>query len=45
VNDAELLSELGWNVWDTERDLENGLFSENVMRRLLAKYDSDEFAP
>ena len=43
VNDAELLSELGWNVWDTERNLENGLFSENVMRRLLAKYDSDEF--
>ncbi|WP_218130639.1 hypothetical protein, partial [Sporomusa acidovorans] len=43
VTDAELLSELGWNVWDTERDLENGLFSENVMRRLIAKYDSDEF--
>lgn len=42
VNDAELLSELGWNIWDTERDLENGLFSENVMRRLLTKYDSDE---
>ncbi|SPF53534.1 conserved hypothetical protein [Candidatus Desulfosporosinus infrequens] len=43
VTDAELLAELGWNVWDTERDLEEGLFSENVMRRMIAKYDSDEF--
>lgn len=42
INDAELLSELGWNAWDTERDLDKGLFSENVMRGLLRKYTSEE---
>jgi len=43
VNDAELLAELGWNVWDNERDINKGLFSESVMRKLLAKYSSDEW--
>ena len=43
VNDAELLAELGWNVWDNERDLNEGLFSESVMRKLLLKYTSEEW--
>ena len=43
VNDAELLAELGWNVWDNERDLNEGLFSESVMRKLLSKYTSEEW--
>lgn len=43
VNDAELLVELGWNVWDSERDLNEGLFSESVMRKLLLKYTSEEW--
>ena len=43
VNDAELLAELGWNVWDSERDLNEGLFSESVMRKLLLKYTSEEW--
>ena len=43
VNDAQLLAELGWNVWDSERDVNEGLFSENVMRKLLAKYSSGEW--
>ena len=43
VNDAELLAELGWNVWDSERDLNEGLFSERVMRKLLLKYTSEEW--
>lgn len=42
VTDAELLSELGWNIWDTDRNLEEGLFAEGVMRNLIKKYDSTE---
>lgn len=26
VTDSELLAELGWNVWDTERNINEGLF-------------------
>lgn len=43
VNDAELLAELGWNVWDNERDINDGLFSEGAMRKLLAKYTRQEW--
>lgn len=41
VTDGELLSELGWNMWDTDRNLEEGLFAEGVMRNLIKKYDND----
>ena len=43
VTEAELLAELGWSIWDNERDINEGLFSETVMRRLLAKYKSEEW--
>lgn len=43
VNDAALLAELGWNLWDNERDVNDGLFSESVMRKLLAKYTCGEW--
>ena len=43
VTEAELLSELGWNLYDNEKDVNEGLFSESVMRKLLSKYDSDEW--
>ena len=43
VTEAELLAELGWNLWDNERDVNEGLFSESVMRKLLAKYKSEEW--
>ena len=43
VTEAELLAELGWNIWDHERDINEGLFSESVMRKLLAKYTSEEW--
>ena len=43
VTEAELLAELGWNLWDNERDVNDGLFSESVMRKLLAKYRSEEW--
>lgn len=42
VTDSELLSELGWNIWDTDRDMSKGLFSEGVIRNLVSKYDSQE---
>ena len=42
VTEAELLAELGWNIWDNERDVNEGLFSESVMRKLLAKYTSQD---
>lgn len=43
VTEAELLAELGWNLWDNERDVNEGLFSEGVMRKLFAKYSSEEW--
>lgn len=43
VTDGELLSEFGWNIWDTDRNLEEGLFAEGVMRNLVQKYGADEF--
>lgn len=43
VTEAELLAELGWNIWDSERDVNEGLFSESVMRKLLAKYSGGEW--
>lgn len=43
VTEAELLAELGWNPWDHERDIKEGLFSESVMRKFLAKYSSEEW--
>ncbi|WP_039656773.1 transposase [Clostridium tyrobutyricum] len=42
VTDGELLSELGWNIWDTDRDISKGLFTEGVIRNLVSKYESKE---
>jgi hypothetical protein len=42
VTDSELLSELGWNIWDTDRKLEDGLFAEGVMKNVIEKYESKE---
>ncbi len=44
VTETELLAELGWNPWDNERDVNEGLFSESVMRKLIAKYSGEEWA-
>ncbi|APM38516.1 hypothetical protein [Clostridium kluyveri] len=37
------MSELRWNIWDTGRNLEEGLFAEDVIRNIVQKYDGDEF--
>ena len=43
VTEAELLAELGWNIWDNERDANDELFSKSVMRKLPEKYKSEEW--
>ncbi len=35
VTQAELLAELGWNIWDNERDVNDGLFSERVQNTTI----------
>lgn len=45
VIDGELLSELEWNIWDTDRNLEEGLFAEGVMRNLIQKIVFDSIKP
>lgn len=42
ITDAETLSEIGWNIWDNERNLEEGLISEGAIRNLVKKYNADE---
>jgi hypothetical protein len=42
VTDAELLSELGFNIWNVDRNIEDGLFAEGVMRNMVDKYDCSE---
>jgi len=42
ISDAETLSEIGWNIWDNERSLEEGLMSEGSIRNLVKKYTVEE---
>lgn len=42
IMDAEVLSSLGYALWDTERDLEKGLLDEGAIRFLLGKYEKQE---
>lgn len=42
ISDAETLSEIGWNIWDNERSLEEGLMSEGAIRNLVKKYTVEE---
>jgi hypothetical protein len=42
ITDAEVLSGLGYALWDTERDLEKGLMAEGALRHLLGKYEQAE---
>jgi len=43
ITDAETLAAFGWNIWDTGRDINDGLFSEGVMRNYVDKYEGEEF--
>jgi len=42
IMDAEVLSALGYSLWDTDRDLEKGLMDEGAIRHLLGKYEQNE---
>jgi len=42
ITDGETLSEIGWNIWDNERSLEEGLMSEGTIRNLVKKYTAEE---
>ena len=42
ITNAETLSEIGWNIWDNERSLEEGLMSEGTLRNLIKKYTVEE---
>lgn len=42
ITDAETLSEIGWNIWDNTRSLEEGLMDEGTIRNLLKKYNVEE---
>jgi len=42
IMDAEVLSSIGYALWDTERSLEEGLMDEGVIRHLLKKYEQNE---
>lgn len=42
ITDAETLSEIGWNIWDNNRDLEEGLMDEGTLRNLISKNSVDE---
>ena len=43
ITDAQTLSEIGWNIWDNERSLEEGLMTEGTIRNLVRKYKAEEF--
>lgn len=43
ITNAETLSEIGWNIWDNERSLEEGLMSEGTLRNLINKYMAEEW--
>ena len=42
ITDAQNLSKLGVAIWDTDQNLEKGLFDEGTFRHLLGKYDKNE---
>lgn len=42
ITNAETLSEIGWNIWDNERSLEEGLMSEGTLRNIVKKYTVEE---
>jgi hypothetical protein len=42
ITDAKTLSEIGWNIWDNNRDLEEGLMDEGTLRNLISKNSVDE---
>lgn len=42
ITNAETLSEIGWNIWDNERGLKEGLMDEGTLRNIVKKYTMEE---
>lgn len=42
LSDDKTICELGYSLWDTDRDISTGLMSESQLRFLVGKYSSDE---
>jgi hypothetical protein len=42
ITDADTLSEIGWNIWDNQRSLEEGLMDEGTLRNIITKYRVEE---
>lgn len=42
ITDAEALSALGYNVWDSDRAVNGGMMSDGSIRSMLDKYDKEE---
>lgn len=42
ITDAKTLSELGWNMYDTDNNIEKGLLQEGTIRNFVEKYDELE---
>ena len=43
ITDSDTLAKLGWNIYDSNRDLEKGLISDGAIRGFLKHYESQEF--
>lgn len=43
ITDSNTLAELGWNIYDTKRELGKGLISDGAIRGLLDHYIAQEF--
>lgn len=43
ITDAGTLSEIGWNIWDNERGLKDGLMDEGAIRNMVKKYSAEEW--
>ena len=43
IIDSDTLAELGWNIYDTNRELEKRLISEGALRGFLDHYVAEEF--
>jgi hypothetical protein len=42
ITSAETLSEIGWNIWDNERGLKEGLMDEGAIRNMVKQYEVEE---
>ena len=42
ITDSTTLSELGYSIWDSDRDISKGLMDESAIRNMLGQYEKAE---